>query len=180
MLNSALPRSNCKTELMITSQDHANLGLCLDTALIALTPGYGIDPLTGEGYDDAKFDDMIDRLRKIPIDKIFYVELSELLKPTTPLGQGSKFDAWRDANQPAYGDVFTWCVCARPVAGVLEEGKTGAARVGQVLQVLNEMGYRGPLMFESFEALEMQKDDEGVPLLYANRYAEGWRNLGQP
>lgn len=120
---------------------------------------------------------MINRLQQVPVDKIFYVELSELLKPTTPLGRGSSFDGWREINQPAYGDVFTWCVCARPVAGDTGNDQTGVARVEKVLRALLGMGYNGPLMFESFEALEMQKSDADVPVRYAMKYAAGWERL---
>lgn len=144
---------------------------------MALTPDYGCDPLTGEGYSDMQFNEMITRLRKVPTEKIFYVELSEVLKPVIPLGQGSPFDTWREENKPAYGDRFTWCVCARPVTGVLQESQTGLARVAQVLSVLLDMGYSGPLMFESFEALEMQKSEKEVPLRYAKKYAEAWEEL---
>ena len=144
---------------------------------MALTPDYGCNPTSGEGYSDTEFNEMIARLRKIPTNKIFYVELSEVLKPVTTLGQGSPFDNWREENKPAYGDRFTWCVCARPVASVLRDGQIGLARVEQVLSVLLDMGYGGPLMFESFEALEMQKMDESVPQRYAKKYAEALEEL---
>ena len=58
---------------------------------------------------------MIARLRTVPAEKIFYVELSDVLKPVIPLGQGSDFDAWREKNRPARGDTFVWVICGRPV-----------------------------------------------------------------
>lgn len=164
-------------------QDNRNLGLCLDTALMALTPEYGFDPLTGEGYTDDQFESMVTRLRQVPPAKIFYVELSDLLKPAPPLRKGSAFDAWESKNQPSAGEIFAWCVCARPVplmgrlGGSKDEEGVDGARVGDVLKVLVEMGYGGPIMFESFEALSMEQEDGDVPAVYARRYAESWRLL---
>lgn len=150
---------------------------------MALTPKYGYNPLTGEGYTDDQFESMVTRLRQISPGKIFYVELSDLLKPAPPLRKGSVFDAWDAQNRSSAGEIFAWCVCARPVplmgrqGGSKDEQGVDGARVGEVLKVLVEMGYDGPIMFESFEALSMEQEDEDVPAVYARRYAESWRLL---
>jgi hypothetical protein len=133
------------------AQNHPNLGLCLDVAHFPLAPGYGWDPLTGLGWTDDDVKGIVSRLRAVPADKIFYVELSDVLSPVIPLGQGSAFDEWRiQANSPR-GDSFVWAVCGRPVplvgkhAGKAVKGKDdlGGARVTETLKAILDTGFRG-------------------------------------
>lgn len=94
---------------------------------------------------------MLDRIRKVPGDKIFYVELSDVLKPVTPLWQGSPFDAWGKAANSPRGDSFVWAICGRPVpligkdAGrsVKTEDDMGGARVISSLKAILETGFKG-------------------------------------
>ncbi|WRT69336.1 uncharacterized protein IL334_006320 [Kwoniella shivajii] len=165
--------------------DHPNLGLCLDTAHWPLSPIYGYDPTTGEGFTDQQFKEMLGRLSEIPGEKIFYVELSDVLKPVVPLGKGSPFDEWRvKANSPR-GDRFVWAVCGRPVpfvgrdAGrqVKTQDDMGGARVLECFKTILASGFNGPVMWECFEALTMEKDDEDIPALYANAMWESRTKL---
>ncbi|WWC65527.1 uncharacterized protein I303_108145 [Kwoniella dejecticola CBS 10117] len=165
--------------------DHPNLGLCLDTAHWPLSPIYGYDPTTGEGFTDQQFDEMLDRISKIPGEKIFYVELSDVLQPVIPLGQGSPFDEWRiKANSPR-GDRFVWAVCGRPVpfvgrdAGrqVESQDDMGAAKVMRCFNTLLASGFKGPVMWECFEALTMEREDEDISALYADAMAVSKRKL---
>ena len=118
---------------------------------------------------------MLTRLRAIPVEKLFYVELSDVLSPSLPLGKGSPFDGWRAENDPARGDIFTWCICARSIPLLGEDAgrrfKTGndrgGARVAEILSTFLQMGFQGPLMFEPFEALSMEKGDADVPAVYS-------------
>lgn len=159
--------------------DHPNLGLCFDTAHTPLAPSYGWDPVTGNGWTDKEFEGVLDRIRAIPGDKIFYVELSDVLAPTTPLGKGSDFDAWRiNANSPR-GDSFVWAVCGRPIplvgrhAGLAVRGEDdmGGARVVQQVKAVLSTGFKGPMMFEMFEAIRMEQDDPEIPAQYAEACA---------
>ena len=132
-------------------QDHPNLGLCLDVAHFPLAPSYGWDPLTGKGWTEADYEKMLTRLRTVPAEKIFYVELSDVLKPDPPLGQGSDFDAWREKNQPPRGDNFVWVICGRPVPFVgRNAGKSiksdkdmGGGRVVESIKAILSTGFQG-------------------------------------
>lgn len=128
---------------------------------------------------------MLDRLRQVPGDKIAYVELSDVLAPSVPLHGGSGFDAWHGAKNNARGDRFVWAVCGRPVpmigrdAGreVNEEADKGAARVKEQLEVLLEIGFKGPIMYEVFEAPSMERENEDVSATYAEACARGHKLL---
>jgi len=109
--------------------------------------------LTGKGYDDTEFEALMARLAKVPSDKIFYVELADVITPdkAKPLGGGSEFDEWQNKNPAPRGPAFVWAFCGRPVplvgrnAGrsVKEERDTGGARVLEILEVLFGKGFRG-------------------------------------
>jgi sugar phosphate isomerase/epimerase len=132
-------------------QNHPNLGLCLDTAHFPLAPAYGWDPVTGKGWTDTQYWAMLQRIRQVPGDKIFYVELSDVLTPIVPLGQGSPFDEWRTKANSPRGDGFVWAICGRPVplvgrdAGraVRSEDDMGGARVVESVQAILSTGFRG-------------------------------------
>lgn len=116
-----------------------------------LAPAYGWDPVTGEGWTDAEYAEMLDRLHKVPAEKIFYVEMSDVLKPVVPLGKGSDFDDWRERNKPARGDNFCWVICARPVPfvgkdagkGVKSDDDLGGGRVLESFKAILSTGWTG-------------------------------------
>lgn len=95
----------------------------------------------------------MDRLGAVPIEKIFYVELADVIIPDTakPLGKGSEFDEWMKENPAPRGPAFVWAFCGRPVpligrnAGrsVENQRHLGGARVLDVLAALFDRGYRG-------------------------------------
>jgi sugar phosphate isomerase/epimerase len=132
-------------------QDHPNLGLCIDTAHPPLARKYGWDATTGEGWTDSSYADMLSRLRSVPADKIFYVELADVLKPVVPLGKGSPFDEWREKAKSPRGDSFVWAICGRPVPligkdagrGVVNEDDMGGAHVVETLKAVLSTGWRG-------------------------------------
>jgi hypothetical protein len=114
---------------------------------------YGFNPLTGKGYDDAQFDSVMERLAAVPAEKLFYVELADVIAPdpSKPLGGGSEFDEWQKVNPAPRGPAFVWAFCGRPVplvgrnAGrdIHEKRDMGGARVLDVLDVLFRNGFRG-------------------------------------
>ncbi|OCF41148.1 3-dehydroshikimate dehydratase [Kwoniella heveanensis CBS 569] len=170
---------------LVQLANHPNLGLCLDTAQFPLSPDYGYKPRTGEGYTDKQFDEMLGRLAQVPGEKIFYVEISECLKPVVPLGQGSPFDEWDNKVQSPRGDRFTWAICGRPVpfigrdAGrqVKTEADYGSARVADCLKTILGTGFNGPIMFEFFEALSMEQGDGNVPQIYSDAAAKSLKQI---
>jgi hypothetical protein len=144
--------SSDRTRRVVTySQDHPNLGLCLDTAQFPLASEYGWDPVTGLGWTTEQSSACFKRLEAIPAEKIFYVEISDVLAPTVPLGKGSQFDAWRSQVESPRGDSFVWAICGRPVPLVGKDAgrsvKTqedyGQARVVDALKAILSTGYRG-------------------------------------
>ncbi|WRT68156.1 uncharacterized protein IL334_005131 [Kwoniella shivajii] len=155
--------------------NHPNLGLCLDVAHFPLAPSYGWNPTTGEGWTDDQYREMLDRLAKVPGDKIFYLEISDVLKPVVPLGRGSPFDSWRQINRPPRGDIFCWTICGRPLPfvgkdagrGVRSQDDMGGGRVLQSVRAVLRTGFKGPVMWEFFEAVNMEKNDPSIPEVYA-------------
>lgn len=186
-------------------KDHPNLGICIDTAHLALGAPYGFNPLTGKGYQEEQFQGVLDRLAAVPIDKIFYVELADVITPdpSKPLGQGSEFDEWQKVNPAPRGPAFVWAFCGRPVplvgrnAGrsVENDRHLGGARVLDVLAKLFANGYRGesslrcsrhdrmgsdgtgPLMYEPFEAIHMADPSGDIPSVYANACSTSVRKI---
>ncbi|EON68432.1 hypothetical protein W97_07756 [Coniosporium apollinis CBS 100218] len=168
---------------LVQMGNHPNLGLCLDVAHFPLAPSYGWDPLTGEGWTESDYEKLIARLRTVPAEKIFYVELSDVLKPVIPLGQGSDFDAWREKNRPSRGDNFVWVICGRPVPFVGKSaGKSvnsnddmGGGRVLESVKAILSTGFKGLVMFEFFEAVVMEREDPSIPEIYAEACATSQR-----
>lgn len=154
--------------------------MCLDVAHFPLSPDYGFDPATGVGFTDAQFSDLVARLRKVPADKIFYVEVSDVSAPSPPLHNGNWIDPWVKANQPQpRGDRGIWCSCARPLpyvgrnAGALQDDTVApAARVDESLKAIFDTGFKGLIVFEFFEAPFMDVADETVPARYASACAK--------
>ncbi|KAH8756212.1 xylose isomerase-like protein [Diaporthe sp. PMI_573] len=156
---------------LVQEGNHPNLGLCLDTAHFPFGPGYGWDVLAPKMWSEDDFQAMLGRLRAVPAHKIFYVELADVVPVTTALGKGSRFDEWRiKANSPR-GDTFVWAACGRCLPEVGSDAgrgsENGAARVAEALKAILDTGFKGPLMFEPFEALSMETGDD-VPVAYAN------------
>lgn len=90
---------------------------------------------------------MLGRLRAVPADKIFYVELSDVVPVNTALGKGSRFDEWRiKANSPR-GDTFVWAACGRCLPEVGSDagrgGEKGGARVAEALKAILDTGFNG-------------------------------------
>lgn len=132
-------------------QDHPNLGLCLDSAQMAIAPSYGFDPLTGKGCTEEGYKALLDRIRKLPAEKIFYFEVSDVLPPRPPLTQGSDFDGWHEKNGIQGKERMTWVMNARSVpyigrkAGKAVHGPDdmGSARVDEVFAAVLSTGFRG-------------------------------------
>lgn len=132
-------------------KNHPNLGMCLDSAQMAICPAYGFDPLTGKGCTDEDYQGLLKRLRALPADKIFYFEVSDVLAPKPPLTHGSEFDEWHAKNGAEGKERMTWVMNARAVpyigrkygTGVRGLDDMGKARVNEVFEAILSTGFRG-------------------------------------
>lgn len=97
---------------------------------------------------------MISRISSLPPEKIFYVELSDVLNPkaTKPLYQGSPFDEFGKNDKSGKNERFIWVRCARPVPLVGPNGgmdkrpegmEEDGARVVETLKAIMSTGWRG-------------------------------------
>lgn len=98
-------------------------------------------------WSEEDFQALLGRLRAVPADKIFYVELADVVPVTKALGKGSRFDEWRaKANSPR-GDTFVWATCGRCLPEVGSDagrgGEKGAARVAEALKAILDTGFNG-------------------------------------
>ncbi|KAK8843513.1 hypothetical protein IAR55_007173 [Kwoniella newhampshirensis] len=159
---------------IVKKANHPNLGLCLDTAQMCLAPSYGINPTSSQLISQETFSALLDRIRALPKETICYFEISDVLSPNPPLLQGSPFDDWHK-KQGGGPERSSWVMCARAVpyvgrsAGkeVKGEEDLGVARVAEVAKAVFSTGFRGPVIWEPFEALVMEKEDPSVPQTYA-------------
>lgn len=118
---------------------------------MTLSKEYGWDPKTGQGWTDDEYQSMIQRLKALPAHKIFYVELSEMIRPRPPLFAGSEYDQWARDDTSGNNDQYKWLICARPVpfigknAGLAVERKEdmGDARCLITLEAILSTGYKG-------------------------------------
>ena len=118
---------------------------------MALAPSYGFDPLTGKGFQSNQFEQLLDRIRDIPPDKICFFEISDVLKPDPPLKKGSDFDAWHDENGSDAKPRSSWVLCARCTPyvgksagkGVRSTEDLGSARVAEIAKAVFSTGFRG-------------------------------------
>ncbi|KAI5476109.1 hypothetical protein MNV49_000427 [Pseudohyphozyma bogoriensis] len=161
---------------VVKKVDHPFVGLCIDTAHVALGPRYGYDPLTGKGYTSpaSDFEATLDRIRALPAEKIFFYEVSDVILPSPALLQGSEFDAYHVAEKGRH-PLFTWSICGRciPLVGknagddVKSELDMGEARCIEVTKAVFSTGFRGPCSWEVFEQQYMDTTDPTVPFRYA-------------
>ncbi|WVF67203.1 hypothetical protein IAT40_001951 [Kwoniella sp. CBS 6097] len=160
---------------VVKKANRANLGLCLDTAQMALSPDYGYDPTSSTAPSEQTFQDLLNRIRAIPKEDIAYFEISDVLAPSPPLLGGSKYDEWHKKQGEGNPTRSSWVLCARVVpyvgrgAGndVRDERDLGVARVAEVAKAVFDTGFRGPIVWEPFEALLMEKEDQSVPATFA-------------
>jgi len=123
----------------------------MDTAQFPLAKEYGWNPLTGDGWSERQYQGMLARIRSIPCDKIFYVELSDVIAPSVPLYAGSRYDEWAKQTTSERNDRFIWAICGRPVPlvgrnaghGNETDEDVGGARVVETLEAILSTGYKG-------------------------------------
>ncbi|KAL2849889.1 xylose isomerase-like protein [Aspergillus pseudoustus] len=154
---------------LTTLVDRPNFGLCLDTFHI-LTRLWA-SPFEASGvYSDGPTK-LADSLRRsvtdIPMEKLFYVQLSDAERFDPPF---SKSHPWYVEGE---APEFTWSKHARPYP--LETELGGYTPVTEVLQAwLVEKGFMGWVSMEIFD--RRMRDEAYKPETAAER---GWKSLGK-
>lgn len=147
-----------------------NFGLCVDT-FHELTKLWGSPFATSGKYPsaDANLRDSLTRFRDtVPLDKIFYVQLSD----------GERFDPPFSASHPWYveGEApeFSWSKHGRPFP--LETALGGYMPVPEVVRAwVLETGFQGWISMEVFD--RQMRSREFEPDTAAIRARESWRKV---
>lgn len=147
-----------------------NFGLCVDT-FHELTKLWGSPFATSGKYPsaDANLRDSLTRFRDtVPLDKIFYVQLSD----------GERFDPPFSASHPWYveGEApeFSWSKHGRPFP--LETALGGYMPVPEVVRAwVLETGFQGWISMEVFD--RQMRSREFEPETAAIRARESWRKV---
>ncbi|WWC61262.1 uncharacterized protein I303_103843 [Kwoniella dejecticola CBS 10117] len=172
---------------VVKAANHPNLGLCIDTAQCALAPAYGFDPTSGRGFTEPAVAALLQRLAALPADKIFFVEISDVLRPSPALLCGSPFDQWHLDQGPGYRTGFTWCRCARVIphigrgTGKLVQGQDGlgAGRTSEIVKAILSTGFEGPMLYECFEVSEQEKAETSIPDELVRASVLSWQRMSQ-
>lgn len=155
---------------LVEAVNRPNFGLCLDTFHIVTK--LWADPFAVSGkYPDAEAQlrQTLDRLIcECPLDKIFYVQLSD----------GERFDPPFSKAHPSYleGEApqFTWSKHARPFP--LETHLGGYMPVPEIVRAwVLEKGFKGWVSMEIFD--RRMREKECRPETAALRGIESWRKI---
>jgi 4-hydroxyphenylpyruvate dioxygenase len=125
--------------------DCPNFGLCLDTFNIADRVWGDPTSVTGKTANaDADLKASIEqRVRTVDLSKVFYIQVVDAERQTTPLVKGHPFHV--DSQPPR----MSWSRNARAFA--YEENKGAYLPVEYVAQaIIHQMGYKGVISMELF------------------------------
>lgn len=150
--------------------NRSNFGICMDSFhIVSKIWGCATSP-SGKypNADQALEKDLREFVNTFPIDKLFYVQLSD----------GEKFDPPFSKSHPWYLDgeaaEFTWSKHARPFP--LEKELGGYMPLVEVVRAwVLEKGFRGWVSLESFD--RRMRDEAFRPEVAARRAVESWRKL---
>jgi hypothetical protein len=158
-----------------SSKDHPNIGLDIDVALVAVERPYGINPLIGsDGLSDEGSAKIAQVFSSIPADKIFAIDMSDIIPPRPPLLGGSALDGFAKAAFTGM-EPLAWLAGA-PVLpyigraigeGVNGPSDQGAGRVVDMLKLLVKNEFDGPTYFEPVEMLTHMSEDPAIPQKWA-------------
>lgn len=156
---------------LVKAVDRPNFGLCLDTFHIAGRV-WG-DPSAAEGKNtnaDAELAASLSRLvREVDLAKVFYVQLSDAEKLSSPLMAGNPLHV---EGQPRR---MTWSRAARLFP--CEEHLGGYLPVLDVAHaIVNELGYRGWISMETFSR-HLWESNSNIPKSYAKRAALSYKSM---
>ena len=150
---------------VVKAVDRPNFGLCLDTFHIAGRV-WG-DPASPDGKTPNAEAELVASLARlvnsVDVAKVFYVQLSDAQKLSSPLVTGHPFHV---EGQPRR---MTWSRAARLFP--CEESRGGYLPVLEVADaIVNGLGYRGWISMEMFSR-HLWEADANIPSEYAKRAA---------
>jgi 4-hydroxyphenylpyruvate dioxygenase len=151
--------------------DRPNFGMCLDTFQIAAKVWADVTAVSGkvENADEALENDIRAFVQEVPLEKIYYVQLSDAERIEPPL---SPSHPWFTANQKPN---MTWSRNARIFP--FEQDRGGYLPCVRLFRAwLFEWGYRGWVSLEIFNR-SMSDPDPSVPNNHAERGAASWRMM---
>ncbi|KAI5817245.1 sugar phosphate isomerase [Pyronema omphalodes] len=149
--------------------DRDNFGMCLDTyQILANTWG---DCTAEQGKrldaDENMRRDLKELVETVPLEKIYYVQLSDAMKLSTPIGEGHEW--WDSKMKPN----MIWSRNARLFP--CEEELGGYLPVLEMFSAwVFELGYRGWVSMELFNR-SMSDTDSSVPEVHAKRGMASWK-----
>lgn len=155
---------------VVEKVDRPNFGLCLDTFHVVTK--VWADPFAKSGkYPNAEtnLEATLDSFaQKCPLDKIFYIQLSD----------GERFDPPFSKTHPWYledeAPQFTWSKHARPFPGETDLG--GYMPVSEVARSwIGDMGFKGWVSLETFD--RRMRDARVRPEVAAGRGVEAWKRV---
>jgi sugar phosphate isomerase/epimerase len=150
--------------------DKPNFGLCLDTYHVLARIWADPRSLTGRlpGADFALRESMARFLEICPVDKIFFIQLSDGEKVDPPLLPGHPyFEADKDPS-------ILWCVWGRLFPFEADKGAYLPMKV--ILDTwLRDKGWQGWVSFELFHRDE--KEEVNGPEIFAERGIESWKKV---
>ncbi|KAJ5756271.1 AP endonuclease family 2 [Penicillium manginii] len=150
--------------------NRSNFGLCLDTFHIVTK--LWADPFVSSGkFPEAEkaLQDTLDRfVKSCPMEKVFYVQLSDGEKFDPPFSEAHSWYTEGEAHQ------FTWSKYARPFPGETDLG--GYMPVNEIVRAwIVEKGYKGWVSMEVFD--RRMRDENSRPEVAAARGVESWEGI---
>lgn len=151
--------------------DRPNFGLCLDTFNIA--GRVWADPTSSDGKTpdaDADLKASMERMtREIDLSKVFYIQIVDAERMTSPLVKGHPF---YHPDQPAR---MSWSRNAR--AYPYEEDRGAYLPVEYVAEtIIHGLGYKGWVTMELFSRTTAEGGEQ-VPIEHAKRGIVSWRKV---
>jgi 4-hydroxyphenylpyruvate dioxygenase len=149
--------------------DRSNFGLCLDTFNIAGRVWGDPASLTGKTPNaDRDLNHSIEKMvREVDIDKIFYVQVVDAERMSSPLIKGHPF--YVDGQPPR----MSWSRNARTFA--YEEDRGAYLPIESVAKaIIHDLNYKGWVSMELFSRT-MSEKNELVPIEHAKRGERSWK-----
>ncbi|QIX01892.1 hypothetical protein AMS68_007409 [Peltaster fructicola] len=155
---------------IVQAVDRPNFGLCLDTFNMA--GKMYADPEARSGktlHADRDVEQSLQRLRRVDVDKIFFLQIVDAQKLAEPL---TPAHALYDAKQPSR---MSWSRNCRLFYG--EDDRGAYLPVQKILHtIINELGFTGPTSAELFNAC-LTDPSPDTPYQLAERAAESFVRL---
>lgn len=153
---------------IVQKVDRPNFGLCLDTFHVAarvFAAPTESSLISTSGKSDL-INSLLNLVKTVPVEKIFYLQLSDAEALSSPLVEGHVFYV---EGQPPW---MSWSRNARLFP--CEEALGGFLPVLSIAKaIVNEIGYRGWVSMEVFSR-HLAEEGDGVPIEFARRAMRSW------